>query len=168
MLRLAGAVLLTGGGAALGLCAAARLTGRVRAIGALLEALEDLERELSFRLASMPELLSRAARARPPAGEFFRACLAGLEQLGEKSLEEIWDEALPAAGDLGEHPADILRSLGGVLGRYDGERQRESISAACLALRRCLAEAEAERKRLGKVYGALGTVAGALLAILLL
>ena len=65
-------------------------------------------------------------------------------------------------------PADILRSLGGVLGRYDGERQRESLSAACLALRGCLAEAEAERKRLGKAYGAMGTAAGALLAILLL
>ena len=62
MLRLMGAVLLVGGCGAVGFSAAGRLARRVEVLRALLGALEGMERELSFRLTPMPELLERALR----------------------------------------------------------------------------------------------------------
>ena len=62
----------------------------------------------------------------------------------------------------------ILESLGGILGRYDGEGQAQALSLARAQLEQCLEAATAERARMGKVYGALGLAAGAFLVIVLL
>lgn len=169
MLRWVGAALVFAGFGALGLLSAGRLSGRVKALQSMTAALEQMERELTFRLASMPELLESAARAAgPPTDGFFRRCLEEMGRLGEKSLAEIWGESLDRAGELGQPALAALRELGTVLGRYDGESQKESLAAACSELERCLQQARAERERLGRVYTALGMTAGAVLAILLL
>ena len=168
MIRLLGAALLVGGGTALGLCAAGRLSGRVEAIEALLEGLELMERELAFHLAATAQLLERAARASPPARDFFTACRTGMGQLGEKTMADIWEEALPLAGDIGRRAQLALGALGPVLGRYDGPGQQESLAAAREELTGCLEQARKERMRLGRVYCALGAAAGAFGAIVLL
>lgn len=170
MLKLIGAVLLAGGGAYLGLSATARLERRVRSIRAMLGALELLERELTFRLTPMPALLERLARqAHPPVNTFFARCLSGLSDLGERTLSDLWNEALEAVPmELGQEDLMILRELGGILGRYDGEGQGEALALAQARLGQCLAAAAEERTRLGRVYGALGLSVGALLVILLL
>lgn len=170
MLKLLGSVLLAGGAATLGFSAAAQLERRVRALRTLLGALEVMEREVSFRLTPMPELLSSLAERTPcPVGSFFSHCWSGLEHLGEKRLEEIWDEALEAVPmDLDVEERQVLHELGGVLGRYDGEGQREALALARVQLGGCLVRASEERTRLGRVYGALGLAAGMFLVILLL
>lgn len=168
MLRLAGALLVAGGMSALGFLAAGGLGRRVRALRALAVALELMERELSFRLTPMPELLEGLARrAPPPADGLFARCRAGLERLGETSLGELWREGLAELPLTGEERA-LLEGLGEVLGRYDGEGQRAALSEARTALARALEEAQAERTRLGRVYRVTGTAAGAALAVLLL
>ena len=62
MLKLVGALLLTAGASALGLCAAGQLRDRVKALRSLAGGLEILGRELSFRRTAMPELMERTAR----------------------------------------------------------------------------------------------------------
>lgn len=170
MIKLFGAILLAGGAAFLGFSAAAQLERRVKALRAILGALESLERELSFRLTPMPELLEALARrSQPPVNAFFARCLKGLDTLGENTLSDLWNEALEAEPmDLGAEDRQVLRELGGILGRYDGEGQREALSLARAQLGQCLTTAAEERTRLGRVYGALGLTAGALLVILLL
>ncbi|BDF71047.1 hypothetical protein CE91St41_17260 [Oscillospiraceae bacterium] len=170
MLKMLGAILLTGGAAALGFAAAGQLASRVTALRALLGALELMERELAFTLPSMPELLaSLAERAAPPAGGFFARCARGLGRLGEQSLGEIWRQALEEYPmDLKEDELQTLRGLGDVLGRYDGEGQRQALGLAREQLSRSLVSAEEDRDRQGKVYGALGLTAGTFLVILLL
>lgn len=168
MLRLAGALLVAGGMSALGFLAAGELGKRVRALQALLGALELMERELSFCLTPMPELLEGLAkRASPPADGLFAHCREGLVDLGKTSLGALWREGL-AALPLKEGDRLSLESLGEVLGRYDGEGQRAALSQAQAALDRALTEARAERTRLGRVYRVTGTAAGAALAVLLL
>lgn len=168
MLRLAGALMVAGGMSTLGFLAAGGLGRRVRALRALAGALELMERELSFRLTPMPELLEGLAkRAPPPADGLFARCRAGLADLGERSLGELWREGLaefPLKGD----ERLLLEGLGEVLGRYDGEGQRSALREARSALEGMLEEAQAERVRLGRVYQVTGTAAGAALAILLL
>ena len=170
MLKLIGALLLTGGGFVLGMAASGTLADRVRGLSALTAALELLERELSFRLPPMPDLLEGLARRAPaPADRFFAKCAKGLDELGEKPFDQIWSEALSGAPmGLNAEDAALLGELGGVLGRYDGEGQRQAVAQTRARLTERLQEARDERRRQGRVYGTLGTALGAFCTILLL
>lgn len=170
MLRLLGAVLLTGGAGALGFGAAARLNRHVRTLRLLTEALERMERELSFRLTSIPELFTLlASHLAPPVGPFFARCRDSLCHLGDERLEDLWRSALADSDlDLEGEERQVLETLGGILGRYDGEGQTQALALARAQLEQCLEAAVAERARMGKVYGALGLAAGAFLVIVLL
>ena len=170
MLRLLGAVLLTGGAGALGFGAAARLNRHVRTLRLLTEALERMERELSFRLTSLPELFTLlAGHIAPPVGKFFAYCRDSLCRLGDERLEDLWRSALADSDlDLEGEERQVLETLGGILGRYDGEGQTQALALARAQLEQCLEAAVAERARMGKVYGALGLAAGAFLVIVLL
>ena len=171
MLKLAGALILMAGASSIGFGAAAQLRARVTSLRALIGGLELMERELSFRLTPMPDLLAVVAkRAQAPACYFFARCRDSLDRLGEKSLGELWREALDAEPDLllsGEETL-VLAGRGEVLGRYDGDGQREALESALAELARCLKRAEEDRNRLGRMYGVLGMGAGALTVILLL
>lgn len=128
-----------------------------------------MERELSFRLTPMPELLERLSRqADPPADGLFAGCREGLSSLGERSLAELWKAGVRQPALLLEaEELALLDGLGQVLGSYDGEGQLAALAQTCAALERALAEARSERKRMGRVYQTLGLAAGAFLAILL-
>ena len=170
MLRMAGAMLLTCGAAALGFSAAGALHRRVSSLRAMLGALELMDRELSFRLTPIPELLDRlAGQAAAPAGPFFAACRDGLGALGEQSLARIWRGALAQRPmDLSREDLSALEELGEILGRYDGPGQRQALGEIRSRLAHQLEGAEEESRRMGRVYGALGLTAGSMLAILLL
>ena len=169
MIRMLGAVCLAAGPVWLGMSAAAELAHRERALGALCAGLELMERELSFRLTPMPELLERLSRqADPPADGLFAGCREGLSSLGERSLAELWKAGVRQPALLLEaEELALLDGLGQVLGSYDGEGQLAALAQTCAALERALAEARSERKRMGRVYQTLGLAAGAFLAILL-
>ncbi len=170
MLRMVGAVLLLAGGVGLGLSAVKRLDRRVKTLRSLTEALELLEREMDFRLPPMKELIRETARrSAEPASGFLRVCAERMEEWEGQPLADLWQQAA-----LDELPAlkpcdrETLLSVGAVLGRYDAESQRGVISAARERLAVFLTDAVEERRRQGRVYGALGAAAGAFLVILLL
>lgn len=170
MIRLMGAALLTGGSAALGFGAVRHLEGRVRDLRELVTGLELMERELSWRMAPLPEVLHQAAeetQGRP--SEFFGLCAQGAAHLNGRPFYKVWRQAAEAS-QLRLEGADVslLEQLGGVLGRYDGESQKQALSAAVSRLEEQRAEAVSQRDRLGKVYGMLGVTAGIFLVILLI
>ena len=171
MLKLLGSLLLMTGASGLGFGAAAQLQHRVAGLRALTGALEQMARELDFRLTPMPELMARLAReARPPASYLFAYCREHLGELGERTFAQLWRKALDEDTDLSltGQERQIMEGLGDVLGRYDGDGQREALRVALGQLDQCLRRAEGDRDRLGRVYGALGLGAGAMLVILLL
>ncbi len=55
-----------------------------------------------------------------------------------------------------------------MLGRYDGDSQRQALERVLAELSRRRERAEEDRRRLGRVYGVLGVTAGLFLAILLI
>lgn len=170
MIRMVGAVLLTGGSAALGFSAVRHLERRVQDLSRMTVGLEVVKRELQWRMAPLPELMERAAKevkGRP--GEFFRLCCQGAAHLNGRGFEQIWREALEAA-QLRLEPSDLtlLEQLGGIMGRYDGDSQREALDRILIRLEEQRKEAAEQRSRLGKVYGMLGVTAGAFLMILLI
>ncbi len=171
MLKLLGSLLLMVGAAGLGFGAAAQLQHRVTGLRALVGALEQMERELEFRLTPMPELMARLAReVQPPARYLFSYCREHLDELGARRFGQLWRNALEENADLAltAQERQIMDGLGDVLGRYDGEGQREALRSAVSQLGECLRRAEGDRDRLGRVYATLGVGAGAMLVILLL
>lgn len=170
-MRFLGSLLLMVGAAGLGFGAVSQLRTHVAALRSLAGALEQMERELGFRLTPMPELMARLAReVQGPAGLVFSHCREHMNELGEKSFGQLWREAVEAESDLllTEQERQIMDALGDVLGRYDGDGQREALQSAARQLDECLKKAEEDQHRLGRVYTALGLGAGAMLVILLL
>ena len=170
MIRLAGAALVVAGCAALGLLGVARLDGRVRDLGELAAGLDALQRELGWRLAPLPDALDAAARvARGPAAALFARCAQGAREPDGRAFQDVWREGLSAAPlRVTAEDRSFLERLGPVLGRYDGDSQRLALEDAAAGLRSLQGEAADDRRRLGRVYGVLGTAAGLLIAIALI
>lgn len=170
MLKLLGSVLLMGGASAIGFSAASHLRARVTCLRAFVGAVAYMERELSFRLTPVPVLFEAlAVISHAPANSFFTHCSKKLNELGEKPMNELWREALEKSKlPLEEDEMLTLMELGDVVGRYDGDGQREALSLAQGRLEQFLERAQEEQDRLEKVYGALGLSAGAFLLLVLL
>ena len=169
MIRLIGAVLVAAGGALLGFQAAAGLRGRVRTLGQLEDGLAVLERELELNLPTLPRLLARgAARGEGAARELFQGCVRGLERLDREDFPTLWRRLVGELTALDPEGQAILFPLGDTLGRYEAQRQLEVLSAARRRLRVWSARREADSRRKGRVYQALGLSGGAFLVILLL
>ena len=170
MIRLMGALLTAGGGACLGFAAAGRLTRRARVLRQLAGALEQMDREISFRLTPMPQLMERLGEEYPqPVGTLFVRCCQGLDQLGEHSLAEIWRSALEKTDlDLEDRETAVLGELGEVLGRFEESGLRSALARTAEELDQAAELARQEAEKRGRMYRVLGLAAGGLLVILLL
>lgn len=170
MIKMLGAVLLAAGCGAMGLGAVGRLDGRVRDLREISAGLETLHRELGWRLSPLPKALEMAAgETRGPAAQFFEFCARKAGCLSGTPFQQHWQEGLekcPLRLD-GEDRA-LLEQLGPVLGRYDGDSQRQAVENALSGLGHRQAQAVEDRQRLGRVYGVLGLTAGLFLVILLI
>lgn len=169
MIRLIGALLTAGGGAFLGLSAARRLKRRARVLRQLAGALEQMDREVAFRLTPMPRLMEQLAAWPEPVGTLFANCRKGMEALGEQSLAEIWRRALAETDlDLEGRAAAVLDELGEVLGRFEESGLRSALARAAAELAREGELAREDGEKRGRMYQVLGLAWGGLLVILLL
>lgn len=169
MIKLAGMVLIVGAGAWSGICAAKKIEYRETLLRSLVESLELLEWELSFRLPLLKELFYELARKTTgPVSKFYAAC--GRKTVAtECPITEIWEQsAREELSGLKDSDYDALFALGAVLGRYDAESQKSSVLAVRERLNGSLREAAEEKKQKGRVYSTLGAAAGIFVGILLL
>ena len=170
MIRLLGAALLTAGFGGLGLSAVNRLDSRVRELRELSAGLEILQRELGWRLTPLPKALEAAAGGtHDGAARFFSFCARGSEQLSGVPFRTLWSNGLEQCPlRLSREDRALLEQLGPVLGRYDGDSQRQAVENVLAGLSRQRAQAEDDRRRLGRVYGVLGLTAGLFLTLVLI
>lgn len=170
MLRMAGAILLSGGAALMGLCAVRYMDVRVHHLRMVIHGLETILREMDYRLAPLPELLSLAAKeTESNSAEFFAMCAKGAEHLNGRSFQEVWEQAAEASElRLEQEDLELLEQLGGILGRYDRENQRQALEKAMDRLGKQCGKAVEQRGNLGRVYTVLGLTAGAFFVILLI
>lgn len=170
MLKAIGAFLIVCSAASAGFSAAGHLGRRVQGLQSFLVSLELMERELSFRLTTVPDLLALLAeQAEMPARAFFRSCLDGLDGLGERRLSQIWRSSLKSCPmELKSEDLNIIGELGEILGCYDDQSQRAALEASCARLACNLAQAREEHQRIGKVYSTLGIAIGSFLVIVFL
>ena len=158
-----GRLLFLSGCTALGLARGMALKDRTACLSEFRRSLARLNRELTFALRPLPDLLADL-RAVGPAGDFFAACREGLEE----SWAEAWQTALEETHlPLQEEDRQILREAGEVLGRYDGGSQGQALEGLTARLEENLAQARGDEDRLFRVYLALGITAGLFGCILL-
>ena len=170
MLKAVGSLLLLCGCVGAGALPVRVMDKRIGTIRSLLCALEILERELSFCMPLLEEILSTAARStQGPTQRFLSVCRNELGKNLEKPFAEIWSRAAhEQLTSLKKSDLDLLCTLGGVLGKYDCDGQRQAIGQTRCYLERLLSDAETERQRQGKVYRVLGAAVGSFLVIVLL
>ena len=170
MIRFLGAALLMAGCGGLGLSAVNRLDSRVRDQRELSAGLEILQRELGWRLAPLPEAMETAAGGtHGRAAQFFAYCARESRQLAGAPFRTRWSRGLEQCPlRLSQEDRALLEQLGPILGRYDGDSQRQAVENVLAGLSRQQAQAEDDRRRLGRVYGVLGLTAGLFLALALI
>ena len=169
MIRLLGAALLMAGCGGLGLSAVSRLDSRVRDLRELSAGLEIFLRELGWRLSPLPDALTAAAGGtHGQASQFFVFCAQGAKQLAGTPFRTLWSRGLEqCALRLSGEDRALLEQLGPVLGRYDGDSQRQAVENVLAGLSRQRDQAEDDRRRLGRVYGVLGVTVGLFLTLML-
>ena len=170
MIRFLGAALLMAGCGGLGLSAVNRLDSRIRDLRELSAGLEILQRELSWRLSPLPEALEAASGGTHEcAARFFAFCAQGSKQLAGIRFRTLWNKGLEQCPlRLSREDRALLEQLGPVLGRYDGDSQRQAVENVLAGLSRQQVQAEDDRRRLGRVYGVLGLTAGLFLSLVLI
>ena len=97
--------------------------------------------------------------------------MAGLLSRLRKKPSEVRCSALVVAAGSARRMEGIdkvLAPLGELLGRYDGPAQRDGVAAVRARLEELADRAQADCRRQGRVYRALGLSGGAFLVILLL
>ena len=169
MVKAIGAVLVMCCCTLLGLATVGRSGQRLRSLGSLLAALDQMKAELEDLLPPLPDLLGNLRlRTEQPAAEFFSQVI-WLTEKKRLPFREAWEQAAETeALCLRPEETKALSALGAVLGRYDAETQCAAVERASrrLALFRDLEEKDRARKN--RVSAALGAGAGITLAILLL
>ncbi len=169
MTALLGKTLLFAGCTAFGLLRGSRLRQRTACLGEFRRTLAGLARELAFSLRPVSDLMASAeAGTQGPTAAFFRTCRRRFAEGGQESWAESWTEALEqVALPLEEADLRLLQEAGDVLGRYDGESQRQALEGLLRGLEGQAAEAAETSRRLCRVYLALGLAAGLFCLILL-
>ena len=169
MIRLLGAVLVASGAAWLGLRAAAELGRRVRRLECLSAGLELLERELWERGSPLPQVFEELSRrTEEPARTLFARGAEACGKLEWEPFASAWRRLVTELEGISPQGRAILLPLGEVLGRYEARGQQEAIARARGLLEQERERAEGERRRMGRVYQALGLTGGGFLVILLL
>lgn len=93
-------------------------------------------------------------------------CLNGLEW--EERFADTWTSAIRDADfPLYQDELDTLNALGEVLGQYDENRQRQSLSYAGTRMQDAIRRGEEEKRCLGKMWRLLGMGAGIFAVVLL-
>lgn len=170
MLKIWGSLMLLCGCTGIGLLQVKYMDKRIRTLQSMVCALEVMERELSFRIPLLEEMLAEVVRMTDgPTQKFFSLCRNELNKGINKPFCEIWSQtAHEHLSALRKSDLDSILMLGGVLGRYDREGQLQAIVRTQKALEQDCSNAVVERSNRGKVYRVVSTTAGVFLLILLL
>ena len=164
-LKIIGAALLAAAGFGLGL---GRLGTARRSIALLKDidaALGRLGAEIALLRRPVPEVFMSLAESGPKLTLGFFAFLGA--ECECSPLQETWGRAVGLLG-LRQEERRMLEGLGGVLGRYEAERQSAEVELVRSQLRASAEKLERELEGALRTYPALGLCAGAIAALLLI
>lgn len=172
MLKLLGSVLIFGACTALGLSAREKLLHRLRALDAVLAALDYMANELECRLTPLPAMIETlAASPNRLTAELFGALQQKMNEDNGQSLPFKWCCALREGRDslgLDEPELSILCDMAGFLGRYDATQQIKNIDYSRSRLADVRARVENETRVRGNLYRTCGVCIGVMAVLILI
>ncbi|MEW6523115.1 MAG: hypothetical protein AB1445_06010 [Bacillota bacterium] len=172
LLKLAGAVLVVGAGAALGHAVSQRYRQRPRELQQFQRALELLVTEISYAVSPLPHALGRAGVGTTyPVREVFSGAASRLASGGLVTAGDGWTAALDAATpalSLNAADLEIIRSLGAVFSMPGAREQVRHLELACRRLAQHESAARADESRYARLALQLGVLGALALTIVLL
>lgn len=169
MIHVLGAVLITAGASWLGFRAAGSLDREWKDLRTAVEALAILEREMEWDSPPLHELLKRlVGQCTGPMKAVFQDLIHSMDHLDEVTVAESWSVSVEKECAFRRVTKDALLPLGGVLGRYSGQEQRQAAARIRMRLEGIERELLEDRKQKGKLYRVLGISGGSFLALLLM
>ena len=158
-----GAGMVTCGCTALGISISSRLKKRLKLLSSLIGAIDYLQAEVSYGLTPLPELLTGLAERDPSSRELWT-------RMGWKPGGSFPDEWTHWVSELDLKDCDraALDEVGGILGRYDADRQASRLGFIKNRLEQSQTDAREELKKNGKLFSFLGFACGIAAVILLM
>lgn len=153
----------------LGIYVAANQYRRVRVLEELEQGLLALRRELELASVSLPQLMMRAEECCVGSGKvLFEQVRIGMKQLEEKTVDQIWQEALDGIENLPTEGRRCLLPLGSVLGSYAVQEQIQAVEVVRQNLGKIKDQYLETVRKQGKVYVTLGVTGGGFIILLCL
>lgn len=172
MLKLLGAVLIVGSCGSLGLAARQKLSIRITAITALMDALDFIAAELSYQQTPLPEIVTQLATDhRRIVSRLFQEMKSRMEQGAGMSLTYHWQTSIrDMRVDLGLEleEAEILRDAANYLGRYQAQQQLAGLTHTRQRLETVRAQACEALRSKGNVYRTCGIAVGIMAVLIML
>lgn len=172
MLKLLGTVMIVGASAAFGLSLGQRLRLRLRALDAMLAALQFISSELQCRMTPLPAMITLLAQSdNAVTARVFRTMQDKMAQEDGLSLPYKWCRAFQDCREtvgLGEEETRLLCDMSGFLGKYDAAQQRKSLEYVQVRLQDLRAAAAHELECKGKLYRTCGIALGIITVLVLL
>lgn len=169
-LRLAGIAMLIIACTAAGCIASAGLKRQAADMRRIRSMIEKIRLMIRYEAVEVTEIAARLAEDRSLSE------LAFLRQLsdecsgcldGGETFANCWHRAAENCGFSGD-AAELLFSLGEILGSCDCEGQLSALSLAAVRADRLIERADEDYKAKGRLYRSLGAVAGALIAVIVI
>lgn len=172
MIRLVGTVFLLTASVAAGSFAAENLKMRLKALKQLRIMLEALRLMIRYEALEVSEIVRRLSENSELSQLSFIAYLqkysAKCFDSGEMTFEELWEKAVSEnSGELSAEDISVISRTGRILGSCDSDGQLCALTGLCDETDRLINEAREQYIAKGKLYRALGAVAGAFIAIML-
>ena len=167
-MRVAGALMVILSCSVFGFSMAGSLRKRAEFLHSLVNLLTVMRNELCASLLPVRDVLGMLSQnGNGSARVFFERCLLQLEECDFKTA---WTAAALGGRVWGmaDEECRMLAELGGVIGRYEAEKQRELIDRTAEYFERRARFADEEKRRQYKLRAALGIGSGLMLAILMI
>lgn len=166
--RIIGAVCIVLCGVLTGNAASNSLKARFERLDGIISSFLAIKAKLVLNLSPIPDILRELSEKNNELGALYTKICEKYDS-ESISIQEIWSDCFAEyTAELGYETAQIICSLGDVLGKYDVSEQCSAIDYALARLNNNLEEFRKDYVNQGSLYRKLGTALGIGVAVMLM
>ncbi len=173
MIKAAGTVILLFMSALAGCFAADGLKRRLHGLRMFRDMLEEIRLMIRYEALEVTEIVKRLSGEEKKYNLPFLAVLdtltANIEESGDMTFSQAWRMAVTENGDpFSDEDIALIVKTGRIIGSCDCEGQLSALSVVCAETDRLISEAQEQYRAKGRLYRALGAIAGAVIAVIII
>ena len=173
VIKAVGTVILLFMSALAGCFAADGLKRRLQGLRKLRSMIEEIRLMIRYEALEVSEIVRRLCSDERKYGMGFLeplgSLVSGEMDEGGITFSEAWSRAVHEKSEpFSEEDIFLLERLGGIIGSCDCEGQLSALTLICAETDRLISEAEEQYRAKGRLYRALGAIAGAVIAVIVI